>query len=155
TYYPLKIGNQWQYRSGMGKFVYQVKKHEKIGDTFCAVLEASKDGKVINTEYMGIRDDGIYRFSMQGQKQVKPCCILKLPPKKGATWKAEFKISGELHKGSFTPVGEEEISVPAGKFQTVVAASTGFQTPDRRKLIYKYWFAEKVGLVKQTTDIGD
>jgi hypothetical protein len=153
-YYPLQVGNKWHYRTGMGKFTFQVKKHEKMGDTICAVMEASRDGKTFNTEYWGIRNDGIYRFSMQGQKQAKPYCVLKLPPKKGATWKADFKISGEPHMGSFT-IGEEEVTVPAGKFQAVTAISEGFQSPDKRKLKYKYWFAEKVGLVKQTTDIGD
>jgi hypothetical protein len=153
-FYPMKIGTKWHYQIAMNKFVMQVKKHEKIGDATYAVLEASADGKALNTEYFGVRSDGIYRFSMQGKKLDKPYCILKLPPKKGATWKAEFKISGELHKGTFVS-GEEEVTVPAGKFQAVTAFSQGFLQPDKKKITYKYWFAEKVGLVKQTTDIGD
>src|SRR5262249_43354252 len=67
-YYPLKVGTKWTYRVGTNSFNMQVTKHEKVGDLLCGVIETSKDGNVVLTEYVGVKDDGVYRFSPAGDK---------------------------------------------------------------------------------------
>jgi len=157
-YYPLKIGTKWHYRVGANSFVMHVAKHEKVDGTVCALLETSRDGQVLTNEQIGIKDDGIYRFSIAGQKPDNPFRILKLPAKKGDTWKVESKIGAQSFKGSFT-VGEAEVTVPAGKYKAITAASDGFEIPDDNgnflKITFNFWFVEKVGLVKQTIKIAD
>jgi hypothetical protein len=158
SYYPLKVGTKWTYKAGGSMFVIQVAKHEKIGDVVCGVLETAKDGNVIATEHVGVTGDGIYRYSVAGQKPDNPFRILKLPPKKGDSWKVEAKVGGQVFNGSFK-LDEAEITVPAGKYKTFAAASDGFQLDDGNgnqiKISFKFWFAEKVGLVKQTIQVAD
>src|SRR5262249_46129673 len=65
-YYPLKIGTKWQYRAGMATLVLRVTKYEKVGAIPCAVVEVSRDDKVVATDYVGMQKDGVYRVTMQG-----------------------------------------------------------------------------------------
>jgi len=157
TYFPLKIGTKWHYRIGATKLTLQVAKHEKVGDMTCALIESLKDGNIVATEHVAVKDDGVYRYTLAGQKPDMPFQILKLPPKKGDTWKVAVKIMNEELKGTFTS-GEEEVTVPAGKYQAVTATSTGFSSPDgegnMQEVAFKFWFAPKVGQVKQTVKIG-
>jgi hypothetical protein len=156
-YYPLKVGTKWTYKVGTNSFNMQVTKHEKVGEVLCGVIETSKDGNVVLTEYVGVKDDGVYRFSPAGDK-VDAYRVLKLPPKKGDSWKVELKMGGQVFKGAFK-VDEAEITVPAGKYKTFVATSDGFEVTDpngnQLKLVLKSWFAEKVGLVKNSIKLAD
>jgi len=157
-YYPLKVGSKWTYKVGGSAFTIEVAKHEKVGDVMCALLETSKDGQVVTSEHVGVKTDGVYRYTISGQKPDAPFRILKLPAKKGESWKVEAKIAGQGFNGSFT-AGDADITTPAGKFKTVTAFSDGFEVPDPNggtlKITFKFWFAEKVGLVKQTIGVGD
>src|SRR5437867_10863774 len=91
-YYPLKVGNQWTYRTGDKKVLLKVIKHEKIEVTkgekidkvVCAVLEASVDDKVVGSEHVAAGKDGLYRFQALKDKIVPPVCFLK--PNKGENW---------------------------------------------------------------------
>src|SRR5262245_57375242 len=82
-YYPLKVGTAWHYRAGDKKTIVRVVKHEKVGDTLCALLETERDGTVGAREHIGVKEDGIYRFTGDGVRAEPPVCVLKLPPKKG------------------------------------------------------------------------
>src|SRR5262245_51197576 len=73
---PLKIGTKWHYRSGMNTVVVQVAKYEKVGNVMCAVMEASREGKVAGKELIGMKADGVYKMTMQGKELDKPYCIL-------------------------------------------------------------------------------
>lgn len=157
TYFPLKIGTKRHYRVGATKLTLQVAKHEKIGDVMCALIETLKDGNIVTTEHVAVKDDGVFVYSNSGQKPDVPFQILKLPPKKGDTWKVMVKFMNAELTGGFTS-GEEEVTVPAGKYQAVTATSSGFQSPDgegnMQEVAFKFWFAPKVGQVKQTIKIG-
>jgi hypothetical protein len=157
-WYPLKIGTKWHYKVGANKFSMHVTKHEKVGDAVCGLVETSKDGNVVTSEQVGVKDDGVYRYSIAGQKPDVPFRILKLPPKNGDTWKVETKIAGQGFNGSFK-LNEEDVTVPAGKYKTMHALSDGFAVPGddggKIKIVFQFWFAEKVGLVKQTIQFGE
>lgn len=157
-YYPLKVGTRWQYKVGANSLAVKVVKHEKIGDVTCALLETSRDDQVLAAEHIGVKADGVYRYTIGPLKPDPPFRILKLPAKVGDTWKVDTKIGVQELKGSFT-VGEAEVTVPAGKYKTLTVASSGLESPDGAgntvKFVFKFWFAEKVGMVKQTVQIGD
>lgn len=157
TYFPLKIGTKRHYRVGATKLILQVAKHEKVGDVMCALIETLKDGNIVTTEHVAVKDDGVFVYSNSGQKPDMPFQIMKLPPKKGDTWTVMVKFMNAELKGNFTS-GEEEVTVPAGKYQAVTATSSGFQAPDgegnMQDIVFKFWYAPKVGQVKQTIKIG-
>jgi hypothetical protein len=158
AYYPLKIGTRWQYKVGGNSLTVKVTKHEKVGDLNCAVLETSRDDQVVATEHVGIKADGVFRYSLGAIKPDPPFRILKLPPKNGDSWDIQSKVGGETLSGKFT-LKETEVTVPAGKYKALLAVSDGFTVPDPKgnkiKLVFKFWFAEKVGMVKQTFQVGD
>ena len=159
-YYPLQVGTTWHYRAGESKFTIRVVRHERVGDTLCALLETTRDGKVVGSEHLSVTDDGIYRhsLSMQAKNPVQrtlkpPLLIMKFPPKKGDSWKVDSKGDGKAFRGSFL-VGEQEITVPAGTFKTFRVASQDFEVNSLRPSITTF-FADGVGMVKQIIEVDD
>lgn len=171
-YYPLQVGATWHYRSGDGKFTVRVVKHEKVGDTLCALLETRRDGKVVGSEHLAVTADGVYRHdltAMQPQTDPNdknktvgpavtqtlkpPILVLKLPPKNGDTWKVDSKGEGKTFRGGFR-VDEQEIKVPAGTYKTFRVASQDVEVNSLKTSIHTH-FAEGAGIVKQVIEVGD
>ncbi|MHB1423684.1 MAG: hypothetical protein ACYC3I_10920 [Gemmataceae bacterium] len=160
SYYPLQVGATWHYRAGAGKFTMRVARHEKVGDTLCALLETKRDGKVVGSEHLAVTADGVYRHDLTaaGAKSVTqtlkpPMLLLKLPPKKGDGWKIDSKGDGKNFRGGFQ-VSEQEITVPAGKYKTFRVASQDLEVNALKPSITTF-FAEGVGMVKQIIEVGD
>jgi hypothetical protein len=153
-YYPLKVGNKWEYQiKGQGVTITaRVAKHEKVGDVPCALVETVVDDKVVATEHIGADKDGVYRHAVANMRADPPVRFLKLPPKKGDTWKVDSKVQGQSATGTFT-LDEEEITVPAGKYQAVVSRSPDFAAAGQ-KVATAYWFASGVGVVRQQVNVG-
>jgi len=152
-YYPLQVGNTWNYKLGDMKFTMRVAKHEKVGEALCARVEMSIDGKVQAYEHIAVTADGIYRHSFEGKKAEPPVRFLKLPPKKGETWEVNSKVGGESLKGTFKAGEEDNVKVPAGTYKTVTSATDDLDA-NGTKISFKYYFAENVGMVKQDLDIA-
>lgn len=148
-YYPLKVGTKWEYKAGDQKFTMRVAKHEKYGDTMCALVETVADDKVIASEHIAVTDDGVYRYSFNGQKAEPPVRIFKLPPTKGDTWKFETKMGPESVKGTMR-MGEDKVKVPAGEYTAFSAGSDDCKVGDRPPFTFMNWYAQGVGMVKQT-----
>jgi hypothetical protein len=155
-YYPLVVGNTWNYKVGENRFSLKVTKMEKVGGTGkdsgvnCARMEMIVNGKPASFEHLAVIGDALVRYSREGKLVTPPIPFLKLPPKKGATWEIESKVDGQLVKGKFIS-GEEEVKVPAGTFKTVTVTGQDIEA-NGVKVALKYFFAEKVGLVKQVID---
>jgi hypothetical protein len=78
---------------------------------------------------------------------------LKLPPKKGETWKVDSTSDGKTFRGSFK-IEEKEIKVPAGSFKTVQIVSTDLEVNALKTNITTF-YAEKVGMVRQIIESGN
>lgn len=171
-YYPLKVGTTWHYRAGESRFTIRVARHEKVGETLCALLETLRDGKVVGSEHLAVASDGIYRHDVTSPqlqsdpndktKKVKllvkqtlkpPILILKLPPKNGDSWKIDSKGDGKTFRGSFQ-AAEQEITVPAGTYKTFRIASQDLEVNSLKPNITTF-FAQGVGMVKQIIEMGD
>lgn len=171
-FYPLQVGATWHYRAGDGKFTIRVVKHEKVGDTLCALLETRRDGKVVGSEHLAVAADGIYRHTLTAilrkpdpndkvrtieaaskQTPKPPILVLKLPPKKDDAWKVDSRSDGQTFRGEFR-VEEQEITVPAGKYRTFAVRSQDLEINALKATITTY-FAEGAGMVKQVIQIGD
>jgi hypothetical protein len=149
-YYPLQVGNTWNYRAGENRYSMRVAKHEKVGDAMTAKVEMLVDGKVRSEENIGVTGDGVYRYSYEG-KEAKPSVrFLKLPPKKGDTWDVNSRWGNDTIKGTFK-AGEETVTVPAGKFETVTSSCDKFTAGDT-EISVTYYFAENVGVVRQVIE---
>src|SRR5262245_55780639 len=91
-YYPLKVGTTWGGRAAGAAATVRAAKQEKVGDVLCSLLETEAGGKVVATEHVAVGDDGLYRYTMLGQKVDPAVRFLKLPPKKGDTWRVASKL---------------------------------------------------------------
>jgi hypothetical protein len=151
-YYPLAVGNTWVYAVGETTTRMRVTRHEKVGDTVCALIETERDGKVVAREHIAATGDGVYRYTANGTLVDQPVCILRLPPKPGDTWKIDTKVGNVSIKGNFT-TGSGKVEVPAGKYTTVTTRMEDGLIGEQ-KISFTYHFAEGVGMVKQTAKTG-
>lgn len=166
--FPLTPGNTWTYKVTGDKdakaATVKVSGIEKFGDTTAARLEWSRGGKLIATELYTVEKDGVYKVENGGVKFDKPICFIRIPlPKDKENWKFESKVGDKENKGTFT-VGRETVTVPAGTYKDAVTVSSRDFKVDVRSetggldsktdMTVKYWYAEKVGLVKSVVEIG-
>lgn len=156
-YYPLAVGTTWEYKAGDNKYTVKVTKHEKVkadkGEVLCARLELFVKDKSQTFEHVAVTKDGVYRYTFEGKEAAPPVLFLKLPPKKDETWKVESKVVGEAVKGTFKNNGEEEVKVPAGSYKAWVVTSQDLDA-NGVKMSVTYYFAEKVGMVKQLVEVS-
>jgi hypothetical protein len=160
-YYPLQVGTTWHYRAGDSKFSVQVAKHEKVGDTLCARVEVKRDGKVVAWQHLAVTDDGVYRHDLTETSSGKevtqtykpPILVLKLPPKKGDSWKVDSKAGSDTFRGAFK-IDEEEVKVSAGSYKAVRVSSQDLEVKGLKPVITT-WYASGVGMVKQTIQEGN
>jgi hypothetical protein len=156
NYYPLKPGTKWHYQvdagGQKGMMVNQIAKIENIDGKDMARLETVVGGSVQATEHLSANGQGVFRNRYNGVEVSPPVCLLKYPIKEGTTWETQTKIGDQQLTMSGREGKAEEIQVPAGKFQAVTVAIE--TTVNGMKLSTNFWFAEKVGIVKQTIDLS-
>ncbi|MCI0376961.1 MAG: hypothetical protein L0215_05105 [Gemmataceae bacterium] len=170
NYYPLKEGAAWHYQVTQAKgekqkVTVQVEKREilqfkkkKEKDkeeskrVVCFMLRVTSGDKTL-TEHVGILEDGVYRFTSAGKEITPPLRFMKLGLEKGETWECESVSESAVLKGVFSS-DMETVRVPAGQFNAMVVTAKDFQI-GQQKMNLTYWFANKVGIVKQRTSVGD
>jgi hypothetical protein len=155
-YFPLQVGAVWNYRAGEATFQYKVARFEKVGKTNCARIELLVLNRVVSFEHVAVTKDGVQRFSFEGKALEKPITILPLELKEGAEWSIDSKVGGEALTGKFvlTKVGEKETVRAAGKdYQAVVVTGKDLKV-NGTPVGLKYYFAEKVGMVKQELELA-
>lgn len=151
--FPLAKGAQWEYRSGEQQLTVRVTGYQRAGDLQAAMLETlNRDGTRVGTEHVAVKDDGIYRFTLNNNKVDPPVCFLKLPARKGESWKIEARLEGETIRATLR-VGEEDVTVPAGRFKAITV-STEDGTVNDTPLRFTTWYAEGVGMVKQVIHLN-
>ncbi len=146
AYFPLKVGSTWEYRVGKQKAVVRVLRQETVDKDTVAVLETTLDGTKV-TERVGVKADGVYRYSGDGVDYTPPLRFLKLPPAAGETWQVKSRGAGLEIAGTFT-AGEEEVTVPAGQYEAVTASCPDFRI-DTARVAVTYWLVPDIGMVKQ------
>ena len=147
-YYPLKKDATWTYKVMGNQIIMKVAGGDKEGTK----VETIVNGKAIASEHIQVRDDGVYRVMINGQKPEAPVKFLQLPPKAGASWTVETKIQGQPIKGTFV-TSEEEITVLGNKYKTIKVEGKDFDISNMKTNI-TYWFAEGVGIVKLSFSLG-
>ena len=78
--------------------------------------------------------------------------ICKFPPERGAKWRAEYKFNDKKASIAYE-CDEEEVNVPAGKFNAVVIRSESADGSGKFK--NTVWYVPKIGMVKQVSEDRD
>jgi len=156
-YYPIDVGNRWEYDFSVNGAVSANKLVMRIGrletDTTLplSVLETEVDGKIVATEHLRQTEQGVFRFRADNQVHSPALLIAKTPLKGGDKWGGTFTV-GNKKKTYAAETSDEVVDVPAGKFKTVRVKSTLEEQGKKTTTIL--WFAENIGFVKQSLD-GD
>ena len=121
-YYPLQIGNRWEYDLIAGgktvTMVNRIGKVETIDNVPLTVLEATLNDKLIATEHLRHTDKGLLRHRINQFAPDPPLMLLRYPAKAGDQWEGEFKI-GAAKATYACRTQEETVEVPAGKFKAI------------------------------------
>jgi len=158
-YYPLKEGMTWTYKSGDKSFTVKVAGTDKKGDptVSCSRLETrNSKGELIATEHIAIKEDGVYRYAFENSDAKPPLRFLKLPVDTSEkTWKFDSKIGGQDVKGTFKMATEKDsVKIGAKEYKDVISVSCEEVPIDNQKVALTYYFAPKVGMIRQVVDVA-
>ncbi len=139
--------------------LYRIGGTENVDGKDLLKFEMHRAGVITNTDLLTVDERGIIccaRINLDGElvKFDPPQTMIAIPLKKGASWDFNSDtVGGELKVNQhYDVLGEEDISVPAGKFRTFrihgEQASPNLMSIDR-------WFASGVGIVKDVTTMRD
>lgn len=56
------------------------------------MIEKVKDGNITCREHIGVTADGVFRYTANGKVYDPPLCLLKLPVRKGETWRIDVRL---------------------------------------------------------------
>jgi hypothetical protein len=159
-YYPLKKGTTWTYKlardsDSSTRIVTQVAAHEKVGKELCAKIETKLRNEVVRTEFVAVREDGLYRVRVADKDVNPPVCLLKLPPKKEEAWAVKSNIGGEPLEGRFVVTDIKTDQTVLDKMGVTVVVVRGKDlSANGQKLTLDYQFAQGVGIFKQSTNLA-
>jgi hypothetical protein len=147
----LKEGMTWTYVSGGAEGKVRVTGREKVGEVEAFVLTTENAGSSSEKETVVSDGAGIRLLKQTAGDRVTehatPFVRLKLPAVKGEKWEWKGQMGKEQAAVTFTNDGEEDISVPAGKYKawkvSVVIEIAGVKHTGAN------WFAPGVGIVRQ------
>lgn len=147
-YYPLEVGNTWTYEHADGKKVVTVARHAQIGQRRCALVRETFANDQIIEQHLFADKNGLYVLSINDKILEKPMLILKLPPATGATWNFRTTSQGIQRQHQFV-ITKDSVEAPYGSFQCI-RVDVKVTGPKESELQYSQWYAENVGMVKQT-----
>lgn len=147
----LKEGAVWTYATGSGEGKVKVTGREKIGEVETFVLTTEISGSTTEKEFIAVDASGLRMYRQASGDRVidypQPFLRLKLPPVKGETWEWKGEIGKEKATVVYTNDGEEEVSVPAGKYKAWKVSAV--MEIGGVKHTGANWFAPGVGVVRQ------
>jgi hypothetical protein len=165
-YFPLREGSTWYYKiSSGGSYTVKMTGLEKSGDEACAKLETRQgdkaDGKLLATELVTVKADGVYRCGFAGSPATPPLLFLKLDPKdpgkttkSGAKWTFKSEIAKQDVAGSFKLEETKDLTVGKTAYKNVVKVTSEGVAIDGQPVVITYYFAKGVGMIKQEVNVG-
>ncbi len=155
-YYPLRPGARWDYRVKVGGEVQGaisevVAGIETVNNVPLVRLETQVKGKIVSSEHLRVTKDGVYRHRIGGVEMKFPVPVLRYPVKANDSWELATMVGQQTIKGKVT-TRFEDVEVPLGKFKAFVTDVKA--EADGQAIHSTIWFAEGVGKIKQTLDLG-
>ena len=150
-FYPLEDGSLWKYQDSNNKTILKkAVREEKLGYYPSVLLEVSEGKTVLSSEHIGVTNEGVFRFALDGKRYDQGALLLKDKPKVGDKWPIILNLDpGKL--ATEVKVTEEEVAVPFGKFKCLVTTTVS-KDEKGTEYILKNYYAQKVGVVKVTIE---
>ena len=150
-FYPLEDGSLWKYQDSNNKTILKkAVREEKLGYYPSVLLEVSEGKTVLSSEHIGVTNEGVFRFALDGKRFDQGALLLKDKPKVGDKWPIILNLdAGKL--ATEVKVTEEEVAVPFGKFKCFVTTTVS-KDEKGTEYILKNYYAQKVGVVKVTIE---
>jgi hypothetical protein len=147
-YLPTAVGAKLNYKVPDGHVVETVTAvEEKDGRTAVTLDRRHSAGFEVTVIYR-LAGDGVYRLAFGDRRYDPPICVLALPVAEKKGWEHDLPLDGgPTARVKARVVGEEEVTVPAGKFKAV-RVDTEFQTPKADPIHSSEWYAVGIGLVR-------
>ena len=152
-YYPTREGDTCVYETRNGHRTSEstsvVKAIEVRGDNLLVTTKSrSGDGEGPSMT-VEVSSRGLATVATAGRALPRPYQFVRLPARAGESWTFE-PGAASVPRRKYTTVGEEEVEVPAGKFQALridYEASSG----EEQVTTGSTWIAPGVGLVKSAS----
>jgi hypothetical protein len=158
--YPLKLGNKWEYTFREQsepvtkvEVATEVIASEAKDSRITATLVATAPGEKAKEEKVMSDERGVYRNGVSGLNSDRDFPIVKYPVQSGDTWNEKVRVKNVEIEMTFVVGGAVEVTVPAGKFKAILVTTSG--KINGTEMRSKKWFAEGVGIVKETLRLGD
>lgn len=153
SYYPLRVGNIWEYTAGPMTISAKVEGYEKVGESYCAKVVTYNNGQQVNYECLTVREDGVYRCAFQGNAVTPALKVIALPAKNGDTWKIDSEVLGQKITGTNKLTDVKDLKVGENTYQAISVSTDDMKVSgvDMGQTMY---FAKDVGLVKQELLMG-
>jgi len=159
-YCAFGIGSNWVYSTTINgrtvEFIQEVTAIEPQGKKQIYTMESRMNGTLINTFKWHLENNSLFllkKINLRGETTFSPPRKeMKCNAKVGDLW--TWKSDNQTDYLNFKAIKEEKISVPSGRFNTIVIKTSGFMdgTEIRESLT---WYADKVGSVKEAVKAGD
>jgi hypothetical protein len=151
-YYPLSLGDKWEYvRNENADTVWaeEVTKVEDVDGAKIATVHVqpnTPNARGYETRYK-VDKVGWYFVSHGDWLYEPPPLFVKVDLKPGDTWEVAYQFVNAEHTATVKVGDPEKVSVPAGEF-TAIPITTTYHTPANRQP-YTNWVVSGVGMVKQ------
>ncbi len=180
-FYPVREGWVWTYRSSVDKNPYIIQTLEVKADSFIQRFTFTSFGfdsrwtcdarGLTQPEFAPSGQTGL---QMKFKTRKATGVVLPQSLRVGSSWSYSYEASGEAQQGNLTihmeqsvsttskVVGQESVSVPAGRFRALKVESTqttrgtmtmgGRSSPLNLTVKSTSWYAPNVGLVKSQSE---
>ena len=154
-YFPLKPKSKWVYKVLDQTVEVQVSGTEKFNNEDCVKLDTLVNGKVVASELICLKADGVYRVKVKDDKIEPPVKILAMPPKKDLEWEVKSKVGTQSVSGKFKIKDmAEKVMTPAGNFEAILVEGLDMDIAGTKTTV-KMWFVKGTGIVKLLYKIQD
>lgn len=161
SFYPAKKGAVWTYQRGKDKVTVRVKEVTKMDKDEVVELETSINDTPQATEHLLVKADSVSRLKVAGKEAKPPMTVLKLPPKKGDTWKVDSKletkgtdgkVKTESVVGAFAVEDVKEEMMNMNKVKVAIVKSD--LRVNGQPMTMEFHYAEGIGMIKHVAALG-
>ena len=142
--FPMKVGAKWVYAFDAKEVVFEVLRTEKTKENAKVFVVRRTLDKVEVDFRLSVEEDGVYIHKEGDKKFSPPLRQFAFFARTGDVWKWDGTSGGKKLKERFEHLGVEEITVPAGTFNTVAVERSNPDTADHTT----FWLARDVGVVR-------